>query len=120
VPQDVTFVRFVGDEVTQVKVMKVNGEKILKTEKEVDVKDGVVSLAVATAQSTAAANNEEPVSDKPVNRPTLKRPGEADDPAVPHPSMSPPPQQRRPADPTDPAGGPPAQPIPVPQVPPPN
>jgi hypothetical protein len=119
-PQDVTFVRFVGDEVTQVKVMKVNGEKILKTEKEVDVKDGVVSLAAATAQSTAAANNEQPVSDKPVKRPTLKRPGEADDPTVPHPSMSPPPQQRQPADPTDPAGGPPAQPIPVPQVPPPN
>lgn len=102
-PQDVTFVRFVGDEVTWVETMKVGGEKVVKTEKEVDVKDGVVSLAAATAQSTAAANNEEPVSDQPVKKaPTLKRPGEANDPAVPHPQGPPP--QRRPVDPGDPSG----------------
>ena len=102
-PQDVTFVRFVGDEVTWVETMKVGGEKVVKTEKEVDVKDGVVSLAAATAQTTAAANNEEPVSDQPVKKaPTLKRPGEANDPAVPHPQG--PPTQRRPIDPGDPSG----------------
>ncbi|HEY6350807.1 MAG TPA: hypothetical protein VI636_15510 [Candidatus Angelobacter sp.] len=103
-PQDVTFVRFVGDEVTFVETMKVGGEKVLKTQKEVDVKDGVVSLASATARSTAAANNEEPVPDQPVKRPTLKRPGEADDPSVPRPRPMP---QNRPVDPTGPSGGPP-------------
>lgn len=115
-PQDVTFVRFVGDEVTWVETMKVGGEKVLKTEKEVDVKDGVVSLASATARSTAAANNEEPVSDQPVKRPSLKRPGEADDPMSreTHPNSVP---QNRPVDPTGPSGGPP---INQPQAPPPN
>lgn len=105
-PQEVTFVRFVGDEVTSVEVMKVSGEKILKTEKEVEVTDGVVSLASATARSTAAANNEEPVSDQPAKpAPSLKRPGEADDPMVRHPRPVP---QNRPVDPTTgPTGGPP-------------
>src|SRR5579864_9120564 len=104
VPQDVTFVRFVGDEVTYVETMRVGGEKVVKTQKEVDVKDGVVSLASATAQTTAANNNEEPVSDQPVKRPTLKRPGEADDPVIPRPHPMP---QDRPVDPTGPSGGPP-------------
>lgn len=84
-PQDVTFVRFVADEVTWVETIKINGQKVVKTEKEVDVKDGVVSLASATATAAAAANNEAPVSDKPVKKPTLKRPGEADDPTSPVP-----------------------------------
>ena len=114
-PQDVTFVRFVGDEVTWVETMKVGGEKVLKTEKEVDVKDGVVSLASATARSTAAANNEEPVSDQPAKKaPTLKRPGEVDDPTVPRPRPAP---QGRPVDPTDPSSIPPGPP-PVQQQPP--
>ena len=34
-PADVDFVRFVGDEVVRVETMKVNGEKIVRTEKEV-------------------------------------------------------------------------------------
>ena len=34
-PQDVDFVRFVGDEVVRVETMKVGGEKIVRTEKEV-------------------------------------------------------------------------------------
>ncbi|HEY6969763.1 MAG TPA: hypothetical protein VJA94_11200 [Candidatus Angelobacter sp.] len=119
-PQDVTFVRFVGDEVTEVKTMKVTGEKILKTEKEVDVKDGVVSMAAATAQSAAAANNEQPASDKPVNKPSLKHPGEGDDPMSTHPNISPP-QQQRPVDPNGgPSNEPPPQTIPKPQIPPPN
>src|SRR5215471_2124725 len=44
-PQDVVFVRFVGDEVVQVKTAKVGGQIVVKTEKEVDVKDGVPTLA---------------------------------------------------------------------------
>jgi hypothetical protein len=34
-PQDTEFVRFTGDEVTQLKIMKVDGEKIVKTQREV-------------------------------------------------------------------------------------
>jgi len=106
-PQDVTFVRFVGDEVTWVETIKVGGEKVVKTEKEVDVKDGVVSLASATARSAAAANNEEPVSDQPAgSKPTLKRPGEGDDPMIHKPTESAPAPQR----PVDPSSIPPSQP----------
>ena len=36
-PQDVDFVRLVGDEVVRLEIMKVNGEKIVRTEKEVDL-----------------------------------------------------------------------------------
>jgi len=81
-PQDVTFVRFSGDEVTQVKVLKVGGEEVLKTEREIDVRDGVVSLAEATAHSISAQTGERdaPQQSAPSGpRPTLKRPGEADD-----------------------------------------
>src|SRR5271166_6379758 len=36
-PQDVDFVRFVGDEVVRVETMKVSGEKLVRTEKEVEL-----------------------------------------------------------------------------------
>jgi len=81
-PKDVTFVRLVGDEVTQVKIMKVGGERVVKTEKEVEVTEGVVSLAAATARSASAASGQEPEPEQPANRPTLKRPGEQPEPAV--------------------------------------
>jgi hypothetical protein len=61
VPQDVDFVRFVGDEVVRVETMKVDGQKIVRTEKEVDV-----------AAPTVAKKQEA----RPVNAPTLRRPGE--------------------------------------------
>jgi len=35
-PHDVEFVRLVGDEVVRVEIMKVNGERVVRTEKEVD------------------------------------------------------------------------------------
>ena len=62
-PQDVDFIRFIGDEVVRVETMKVNGEKIVKTEKEVD-------LQPTEAQKTEDA----PKSD---SAPTLRRPGES-------------------------------------------
>jgi hypothetical protein len=96
-PQDVTFVRFIGDEVTQVKIMKVDGERILKTEKEVDVRDGVVSLASATASSAPGAT---PASQEPANKPTLKRPGDDDSTNVNQPPSHPVPRNR--PDSTDP------------------
>jgi len=36
-PKDVDFVRIVGDEVVRVETMKVDGQKIVKTEKEIDL-----------------------------------------------------------------------------------
>jgi hypothetical protein len=62
-PQDVNFVRMMGDEVVRVETMKVSGEKIVRNEKEVDLQ-----TAVASAEEAPAA--------KPANAPTLRRPGE--------------------------------------------
>ncbi|HKC01472.1 MAG TPA: hypothetical protein VKD23_21995 [Terriglobales bacterium] len=60
-PQDVDFVRFVGDEVVRVETMKVGGEKVVRIEKEVDLGEPTI------------ARKEE---DRPANAPTLRRPGE--------------------------------------------
>jgi hypothetical protein len=60
-PQDVDFVRFVGDEVVRVETMKVDGQKIVRIEKEVDL-----------SAPTVAKKQE----DRPANAPTLRRPGE--------------------------------------------
>ena len=60
-PQDVDFVRFVGDEVVRVETMKVDGQKIVRVEKEVDL-----------GAPTVAKKHEE----HPANAPTLRRPGE--------------------------------------------
>ena len=100
-PKDVLFVRFKGDEVSQVKTMKVGGEMVVKTEKEVDVKDGVASLASNAPNSNSNANTtpggvtnagtnsetseggQQPTAQQqPTHRPTLKRAGEEPDPAV--------------------------------------
>jgi len=62
-PEDVDFVRFVGDEVVRVEIMKVNGEKIVRTTKEIEL---------APAPSVAKASGTE----RPANAPTLRRPGE--------------------------------------------
>src|SRR5437773_12506230 len=37
-PQDVEFVRLVGDQVIRIETMKVDGQKIVRTEKEVDIR----------------------------------------------------------------------------------
>lgn len=118
-PEDVTFVRFVGDEVTQVKVMKVSGEEVLKTDKEVDVRDGVVTLASATARSISDQSGENPVTQQSGPKPSLKRPGDTNDTSNgQHPGPAP--TGGRPVDPTDPMGIPPGQPMPPVQPQPPN
>lgn len=66
-PKDVEFIRFSGNEVIQVKIMKVDGEKIVRTEREVDLPQA----------QTAAAQSEPPPPPRPPNAPTLRRPGEA-------------------------------------------
>lgn len=83
-PQDVDFVRFVGEEVVRVETMKVDGQKIVRVEKEVDL-----------GEPTVARKQEE----RPANAPTLRRPGEdmpESNPATrtpaPAPPAGPPPQ----------------------------
>jgi hypothetical protein len=56
-------VRFVGDEVARLEIMKVGGEKIVRTEKEIELKQ---APSVAQEQPTT----------RPANAPTLRRPGE--------------------------------------------
>jgi len=63
-PQDVDFVRLLGDEVVRVETMKVDGQKTVRTEKEVDL---------ATPPSVA---REEAPAEKPAGAPSLRRPGE--------------------------------------------
>jgi len=67
-PKDVHFVRLIGDEVIRVEVMKVNGEKIVRTEKEVDLGNG----------TTVAKSKDEPEL-RPPSAPSLRRPGEEED-----------------------------------------
>jgi hypothetical protein len=86
-PQDVDFVRFVGDEVVRVETMKVDGEKIVRVEKEVDL--GTPTVAKKQDQQ------------RPANAPTLRRPGEE----VPD------------ASPANPSGTPPMAPTPPPSGP---
>ena len=64
-PQDVDFVRIVGDEVVRVETMKVGGQKILRTEKEV--------ILPKPDKDTEAKSEQ---GDRPANAPTLRRPGE--------------------------------------------
>jgi len=65
-PKDVEFVRFVGDEVVRLEVMKVGGEKVVRTEREIEL------------PPTMAKQQTDPVelSKKPTKAPTLRRPGE--------------------------------------------
>jgi hypothetical protein len=94
-PQDVDFVRLVDDQVVRLEIMKVNGEKVIRAEKEVELD-----------QPTVAKTSAPPA--RPPNAPSLRRPGEEADTNSPAaggrtPMPSPPP---------DPLGtsGPPAPP----------
>lgn len=67
-PQDVEFVRFMGDEVVRLEVMKVDGQKLVKTEKEIETEPAAPKVA-----------KKDDV--RPANAPTLHRPGENPDSA---------------------------------------
>jgi hypothetical protein len=71
-PQDVDFVRIVNDEVVRVETMKVGGQKIVRTEKE---------LILEKPDKDTEAKQE----DRPANAPSLRRPGE-DSEDVPKPA----------------------------------
>ncbi len=79
------FVRLVGDEVVRLESMKVDGEKVVHTEKEVDL------------SSTVAKSSAPEV--RPPNAPSLRRPGEESDPNSPAGGAAP-----RPLPPPDPLG----------------
>ena len=64
-PQDVDFVRLVGEEVVRVETMKVGGQKIVRTEREV--------ILEKPDKDTEAKKEQE---DRPPNAPSLRRPGE--------------------------------------------
>jgi len=68
-PQDVDFIRLAGDEVVRLETMKVGGEKVVRTEKEVTLE-----------QPTVAKSASEP---RPANAPTLRRAGEEIDAPTP-------------------------------------
>jgi|SRR5579864_1206303 len=82
-PQDVDFVRFIGDEVVRVETMKVGGEKIVRTEKEV----------VLEQPEREAKRQEE--QERPASAPSLRRPGEPSE-DVPQPANGPAPAPPRP------------------------
>lgn len=64
-PEEVNFVRFSGNEVARLEIMTVDGKKIVKTEKEVDLPSKEAELA------------EQKTAPKPKQQaPTLRRPGE--------------------------------------------
>jgi hypothetical protein len=68
-PQDVDFVRIVGDEVIRVETMRVDGQKLVRTEREVVLDRG-----------DKEAKQEQPEVRQP-NAPSLRRPGEDNDDA---------------------------------------
>lgn len=97
-PADVDFVRFVGDEVVRVETMKVDGEKIVRTEKE-------IILQPSDKDDKDKEAKKEP-DERPANAPSLRRPGE-DSQDVPKPANgTPPPLPMPPPDLPQPPSGP--------------
>ena len=73
-PQDVEFVRIVGGEVVRIETMKIGGQKIVRTEREVILDDAEKHAKAKKEQEEAAPN-----------APSLRRPGE-DSEEVPKPA----------------------------------
>jgi hypothetical protein len=93
-PQDVDFVRIVSDEVVRVETMRIGGQKIVRTEKEV--------ILDKPDKDTEAKKEQE---DRPASAPSLRRPGEDSDNAPkPDNGISPVPVARPPDQPS--GGGP--------------
>lgn len=118
-PEEVVFVRIVGDEVVQVKTAKPGGEMVVKTQKEIDVKDGVATLVSAKLGITVPHTSQESAQEQqqPARKPTLRREGEAPAVEKPQPGQT---RQRK----EEPEWGtdsqkPPPNPPPAPSEPPP-
>lgn len=63
-PEEVEFVRFVGDEVSRLEIMTVDGQKVVRTQKEVDI------------NATKPKREDASTQPRPANAPSLRRPGE--------------------------------------------
>ncbi len=99
------------------KIAKVAVQVIVKTEKEVDVKDGVASLAALKAGASpedAARQQQEP--QQPAHKPTLRREGEQAEPTLQLPTDGQP-QPAHPAEPEWGTGGKPGEKQPASQEP---
>jgi len=88
-PEEVDFVRFRGNEVARLEVMSVDGKKIVRTDREVDLPSKEAELA------------EQKPASKPQAAPTLRRPGEEPE----FPSTTSDHRTPRPQDPNNPNGG---------------
>lgn len=66
-PEEVDFVRFQGAVVARLEIVTVDGEKIVRTEKEVDLKAAETEVA------------QKKPAERPANAPTLRRPGEQEE-----------------------------------------
>jgi hypothetical protein len=93
-PQEVEFIRFVGDEVVRVETMKVDGQKVVRSEREITIKKEQPEVAQQQPQASPAPGNAPaPQTQTPTGqtqgasqdgsgdpaaggRPSLKRPGE--------------------------------------------
>jgi hypothetical protein len=94
-PEDVDFVRMVGEEVVRVETMRVGGEKILRTEKEV----------ILESREDKEARKEKEQEERPANAPSLRRPGEdADEVPKPANGQAPMPAPNIPQPPSSPSG----------------
>jgi len=118
-PQDVEFIRFVGDEVVRVETMKVDGTKQVRSEREIVLKTEQPEVAQQQTQPPAAG--QPPAQGQaqpqpgggddqgPTERPSLRRPGEEvgqqNDPTarprnpggnIPNPNPGPPPDPSSP------------------------
>jgi hypothetical protein len=125
-PQTVEFVRFVGDDVVQIKDMPMGGERVVRTEREVDFPPGQVpgTAAAVIAQSGDAerqAGQGQPAADgggAPAGKPTLRRAGEPEieKGTAPLPNeIKRPPINRTPS--SDPTSDSPGTPLPGPPLP---
>ncbi len=119
-PQQVEFIRFVKDEVVQVKTMTVDGHRIVKTEKEVDLA-AILHPPVPAEEAAAAQPGAANAGDNagPAKHPTLRRPGEAapDTSGNPQGTVPYPHDPNHPLDPTAPPGTPGAPPPQPPKPP---
>lgn len=105
-PQDVEFIRFVGDKVVRIEEMKVTGEKLVRTQDEVGNLNGALAANAPNDSHGASTNNASadpvarpnsiaaPQEDERRSAPTLLRPGEqsvnpGEAPRDPHPNPPP-------------------------------
>ncbi len=108
-PADVEFVRFAGEEVVQLKIMKLDGGKIVRTTREVDPEPGApapTDAADATPDAAGQAGKTAAGQPSAAKAPTLRRPGEVKPAETQDPGYIYGPRLPRPGDASSGSGGP--------------